>query len=65
MRPEYRDRVKVFLRRYGNPTIVVVSTLKEGAAACIKPVPTLFGPEIHCRAEDLSEVRKLCNQDKP
>lgn len=46
-----------FLKKYPAPKIVVSSTLIEGAVVCINPVPTIFGPEIHCHKDSYERVR--------
>lgn len=45
--------------------VVVSSTLRPGFISCIGPVPTLFGAEIHCRAEDEQTVRAAITEAQP
>lgn len=55
---ETKTKVREFLHDYPNARIQCITTLRSGYASCIKPVPQLFGPEVHCLEEDYSEI---CN----
>jgi len=60
-----KERVGKFLQEYPKAITRVTFTLRSGCAVCIKPVPTLFGPEIHCRAEDeplVNRIKRLVNK---
>lgn len=59
MTPEYKEKIREFLVRHPAPRIVVITTIREGCVKCINPVPGLFGPEIHCLADDEREIRGL------
>ena len=48
--------VRTFAEEYPNVLVKEIATLKPGYVSCIKPVPGLFGPEIHCRPEDYTHV---------
>jgi len=58
MNNEQKEKLKIFLREYPNPMVRVITTLKPSCVSFIKPVRGIFGPEIHCRAEDAFAVRK-------
>ena len=57
------EEIKLFLQEYPDALVRVVTTIKPGYVAFIKPVPRLFGPEIHCRAEDEQTIKKVYGHD--
>lgn len=41
------DEVVEYLKEFPSPKVRVVCTVKNGYVSCVKPVKTIFGPELH------------------
>ena len=59
MNTQQAVEVTKHIRKHGHAKVVVSTTLNPGFVSTIGPVPTICGPEIHCRPEDQTAVRQL------
>ena len=57
-------QVREFLSEYPNPMIKVSTTIKDGYISCIRPVPTICGPELYCGANIRHIAETLVKQEK-
>ena len=53
---EYINNLNDFLKDHPSPSVRVISTLVSGGISCIRPVPRLFGAEVHCHENAYDDV---------
>lgn len=58
------EEVEAFLREHNRPLIVTASTIKNGYVSCIRPVPTICGPELHVNESTRQELEQIANNPK-
>ena len=55
------NEVREFLKKYPDPKLEEVVTVAEGRVVCIRPVPTICGPELHAAGKTMRELWKEIN----
>jgi hypothetical protein len=56
---EEKKELLVFLKEYPTPMIKTASTILDGFASCIKPIPTICGAEVICSPNTYESVKNI------
>ncbi len=63
MSNELKD-LKAYLKDHPNPSVKIIGTLVSRGVSLIRPVPRLFGAEVHCHANVYDDVLREIKANK-